>query len=142
MPTCGACGKDLPSADFAFCPFCGAAAARPADEQRKTVTVVFADLVGSTELGSRLDPEVLRGVMQSYWATARQAIERHGGSVAKFIGDAAVGVFAAIPIKRQLVNVEQLAFTRSVVPDVIEPNRLAPSTSLLGLLGRNVSVVQ
>jgi DNA-binding SARP family transcriptional activator len=67
----------------------------PASEpdRRKTVTILFADLVDSTELGARLDPEVLRGVLDSYFALVRGAVERHGGIVEKFIGDAAMAVF-------------------------------------------------
>jgi class 3 adenylate cyclase/predicted ATPase len=62
-------------------------------EARKTVTVVFADVSGSTALGERLDPEALRRVMERYFAEARTAFERHGGTVEKFIGDAVVAVF-------------------------------------------------
>ena len=67
----------------------------PASEpdRRKTVTILFADLVDSTELGARLDPEVLRRVLDRYFELARAAIERHGGVVEKFIGDAAMAVF-------------------------------------------------
>ncbi len=64
------------------------------------MTLLFADLVGSTELGARLDPEVLRGVLSSYWDVARGAVERHGGTVEKFIGDAVVAVFG-IPVVRE-----------------------------------------
>jgi class 3 adenylate cyclase len=60
---------------------------------RKTVTVVFADLVGSTALGERTDPEVLQGLMQRFHAQLRGILERHGGTVEKFIGDAAMAVF-------------------------------------------------
>jgi class 3 adenylate cyclase/tetratricopeptide (TPR) repeat protein len=62
-------------------------------EARKYVTVVFADVSGSTALGERLDPEALRRVMERYYAGARQALERHGGTVEKFIGDAVMAVF-------------------------------------------------
>jgi hypothetical protein len=62
-------------------------------EARKTVTVVFADVSGSTELGERLDPEALRRVMERYFATARAVLARHGGTVENFIGDAVVAVF-------------------------------------------------
>jgi class 3 adenylate cyclase len=62
-------------------------------EARKYVTVVFADVSGSTALGERLDPETLRHVMERYFAEARQALERHGGTVEKFIGDAVMAVF-------------------------------------------------
>jgi class 3 adenylate cyclase/tetratricopeptide (TPR) repeat protein len=60
---------------------------------RKTVTVVFSDVVGSTSLGERLDAEVLRRVMDQYFGEMRGILERHGGTVEKFIGDAVVAVF-------------------------------------------------
>ena len=63
------------------------------DEVRKTVTVLFADVVSSTALGEQLDPEALRRVMGRYFDEARTAIERHGGTVEKFIGDAVMAVF-------------------------------------------------
>jgi class 3 adenylate cyclase/tetratricopeptide (TPR) repeat protein len=60
---------------------------------RKTVTVLFADVTGSTELGEQLDPEVLRRVMTRYFETSRAILERHGATVEKFIGDAVMAVF-------------------------------------------------
>jgi class 3 adenylate cyclase/tetratricopeptide (TPR) repeat protein len=66
-------------------------------EVRKTVTVLFADVTGSTELGERLDPESLRGVMSRYFDEMRSAVERHGGTVEKFIGDAVMAVFG-VPV--------------------------------------------
>jgi class 3 adenylate cyclase/tetratricopeptide (TPR) repeat protein len=65
----------------------------PAREQRKVVTVVFCDVTGSTALGERLDPESLRDVQSRYFAAMRSAIERHGGTVEKYIGDAVMAVF-------------------------------------------------
>jgi class 3 adenylate cyclase/tetratricopeptide (TPR) repeat protein len=62
-------------------------------ETRKTVTVLFADVTGSTALGERLDPESMRGVMSRYFDEMRSAIQGHGGSVEKFIGDAVMAVF-------------------------------------------------
>jgi class 3 adenylate cyclase/tetratricopeptide (TPR) repeat protein len=62
-------------------------------ETRKTVTIVFADVTGSTELGEQLDPESLRHVMQRYFEEMRAVLERHGGTVEKFIGDAVMAVF-------------------------------------------------
>ena len=62
-------------------------------EARKTVTVVFTDVAESTRLGGRLDPESLRRVMSRYFETASRALERHGGRVEKFIGDAVMAVF-------------------------------------------------
>ena len=64
-----------------------------ANEARKTVTVVFTDVTGSTSLGEELDPEALRGVMGRYFETAQAVLERHGGTVEKFIGDAVMAVF-------------------------------------------------
>ncbi len=64
-----------------------------AGEVRKIVTVVFCDVTGSTALGERLDPEALRRVMTRYFAAMTEAIERHGGTVEKFIGDAVMAVF-------------------------------------------------
>ena len=90
-PTCGAENRDAAS----FCDTCGARLgdAEAPREQRKTVTVLFCDVVGSTARAERLDPEATRAVMARYFDTARAAIERHGGTVEKFIGDAVMAVF-------------------------------------------------
>jgi class 3 adenylate cyclase len=90
---CPSCGQENP-AGFRFCGRCAAALPVAATaEVRKTVTVVFCDLVGSTALGERTDPEVLRELMGRYHAELRTILERHGGSVEKFVGDAAMAVF-------------------------------------------------
>jgi len=68
--------------------------AAPAIE-RKVITALFCDVVGSTELAERLDPEDVDRLMRTYHALARRRVESHGGSVEKFIGDAVVGVFGA-----------------------------------------------
>jgi len=60
---------------------------------RKVVTALFCDVTGSTSLGEELDPEVLREVLNRYFAEIRATIERHGGTVEKFIGDAVMAVF-------------------------------------------------
>ena len=62
-------------------------------EIRKTVTVLFCDVTGSTSLGEQLDPESLRGVMSRFFEEMRSVLERHGGTVEKFIGDAVMAVF-------------------------------------------------
>ena len=62
-------------------------------EVRKVVTVVFCDVTGSTEIGELLDPESLRRIMSRYFDAMRAVLERHGGSVEKFIGDAVMAVF-------------------------------------------------
>jgi class 3 adenylate cyclase len=72
----------------------------PHHEVRKTVTVVFVDVTGSTALGERLDPERVRRVMRSYFAAMREILERHGGSVEKFIGDAVMASSACPPSTR------------------------------------------
>lgn len=72
----------------------------PGREIRKTVTAVFCDLVGSTALGERHDPEVLRPLLHGYFEQMRDAVERHGGTVEKFIGDAVVAVFG-LPIAHE-----------------------------------------
>jgi class 3 adenylate cyclase len=73
------------------------AAAPASRQQRKTVTVLFCDVTGSTALGERLDPESFRQVMRRYFEAARRVIELHGGTVEKFIGDAVMAVFG-IPV--------------------------------------------
>src|SRR5947207_1646708 len=62
-------------------------------ESRRTVTVVFTDVTGSTGLGESLDPEAVRRVMERYFETASTVLARHGGTVEKFIGDAVMAVF-------------------------------------------------
>ena len=92
MRECASCGSD--NADGArFCSSCGSPLLTPASSVRKTVTVLFCDLVGSTALGDGADPEVLRGQMARYHAHLKTILERHGGTVEKFIGDAAMAVF-------------------------------------------------
>jgi class 3 adenylate cyclase/tetratricopeptide (TPR) repeat protein len=83
-----------------FCDSCGALlVVEAAREQRKVVTVLFCDVTGSTALGERLDPEAVRVVMARYFEVARAAIERHGGTVEKFIGDAVMAVFGVPTIR-------------------------------------------
>ena len=70
---------------------------RAVSESRKIVTIVFTDVTGSTALGEQLDPEAMRRVMDRYFAEMRTVLERHGGTVEKFIGDAVMAVFG-IPV--------------------------------------------
>ena len=98
MAACPKCGADTP-AEARFCPSCGAALVAAA-EVRKTVTVLFSDWVDSTPLGERLDPESLRRVQTAYFADATAVLERHGGTVEKYIGDAVMAVFG-IPQARE-----------------------------------------
>ena len=98
---CSSCGHPSP-AEARFCTACGAARRAPAadDAVRKTVSVVFVDLVGSTALSEQMDPEAVRAVQASYFDTLRAVLERHGATVEKFIGDAVMAVFG-VPAVRE-----------------------------------------
>jgi class 3 adenylate cyclase/tetratricopeptide (TPR) repeat protein len=91
---CPSCGETNPER-AKFCLECGTslAAVRAGAEERRSVTVVFADMVGSTGLGERLDSESLRRVVDRYYDAMRAAVEAEGGVVAKFIGDAVMAVW-------------------------------------------------
>jgi class 3 adenylate cyclase/tetratricopeptide (TPR) repeat protein len=90
---CSVCGEE--NSDRArFCQACAAPLALAlAEDVRRTVTIVFSDLVGSTALGERLDSEALRSVLARYFDAMRDTLERHGGRVEKYIGDAIMAVF-------------------------------------------------
>jgi class 3 adenylate cyclase/tetratricopeptide (TPR) repeat protein len=94
VQVCPSCGEENP-AKFRLCGFCGAqlAPALPPQEVRKTVTIVFSDLKGSTALGEQLDSESLREVMTRYFDEMKAVLESHGGTIEKFIGDAVMAVF-------------------------------------------------
>ena len=91
MRICTRCGHE--NGDGArFCNDCASPlidATSGGGEQRKTVTVLFCDVTGSTELGETLDPEALRARLARYFERMKAIVEYHGGSVEKFIGDAA-----------------------------------------------------
>src|SRR5216117_74072 len=94
---CPVCGQENP-AGFKFCGACGTeldAAPATAREERKVITVLFADLVGFTSRAEKLDPEDVRAMLSPYYARLRHELERHGGTVEKFIGDAVVALFGA-----------------------------------------------
>src|SRR3954453_8923126 len=99
MLRCPSCGQENP--DVArFCLACGTpldAGAAPPRESRKTVTVLFCDIPGSTAMGERADPERMRELLQGYYERMRAVLERHGGTVEKFIGDAVMAVFG-VPV--------------------------------------------
>ena len=94
MIVCPSCGFEAAD-EFAFCPKCGAKISLPPApaEERKTVTTLICDLVAFTAMSEAADPEDVDALLRTYSAAARQAIESHGGTVEKFIGDAVVGVF-------------------------------------------------
>jgi len=91
--------------DARFCAQCGtslsdAGAAPATPDERKVVTVLFADMAGSTALGERLDPERLRALNQSYFDAMRTEIEAEGGTVEKYIGDAVMAAFG-VPVAHE-----------------------------------------
>jgi class 3 adenylate cyclase/tetratricopeptide (TPR) repeat protein len=109
-PSCGtALGRQCPNCgasvtqDQRFCATCGTAldeTPAASGAERKLVTVLFADVTGSTQLGERLDPEQLRAVMETYFTAMRTEIEAEGGTVEKFIGDAVMAAFG-VPVAHE-----------------------------------------
>jgi class 3 adenylate cyclase/tetratricopeptide (TPR) repeat protein len=99
MITCATCGHENPD-EQKFCGECGSSLSGSAEARRRTVTALFCDLVGSTTLGEHHDPEVLRPLLDGYFTEMRSAVERHGGRVQKFIGDAVVAVFG-LPVAHE-----------------------------------------
>jgi len=97
MLVCDNCAREN-AKDARFCSNCGAALnVEPARarEERKVVTVLFADLIGFTSRAEQMDPEDVRAVLEPYHARLRTELERYGGTVEKFIGDAVMALFGA-----------------------------------------------
>ncbi len=97
MPACPSCGEDNPQR-AKFCWSCGAALTETAPstaEERKVVSILFVDLVGFTAASENADPEDVRARLRPYHARVKQEIERFGGTVEKFVGDAVMAVFGA-----------------------------------------------
>jgi class 3 adenylate cyclase/tetratricopeptide (TPR) repeat protein len=99
MPFCTACGTENP-AQARFCFGCGTALveeppAPPPSEERKVITAIFVDLVGSTARSEQLDPEDVKALVAPYHARVRAELERHGGTFEKFSGDAVLALFGS-----------------------------------------------
>src|SRR5258708_6466699 len=95
MALCTHCGEENPDG-FRFCGSCGSPlGVSTAREERKVVTVLFADLVGFTSRSERMDVEDVRGTLAPYHALLRDQLEHYGGTVEKFIGDAVMALFGA-----------------------------------------------
>src|SRR6188508_1341699 len=93
--TCPQCGQENPQG-ARFCFNCGSALqGAGAREERKVVSVLFADLVGFTSRAEQMDPEDVRAILEPYHARLRAELERRGGTVEKFIGDAVMALFGA-----------------------------------------------
>jgi class 3 adenylate cyclase/tetratricopeptide (TPR) repeat protein len=107
MPACANCGEENPDR-ARFCLGCGSPLAEAAppvapqvpDEERKLDTLVFVDLVGSTALAESLDPEDVLGLLELYYGRLRAELERCGGTVEKYIGDAIVTHFG-VPVAHE-----------------------------------------
>jgi class 3 adenylate cyclase/tetratricopeptide (TPR) repeat protein len=127
---CSECGFENPEGHR----FCGSCAAplSPLEvrEQRKTVTVVFCDLVGSTALGESQDPEAVRRLLARYYDRMREIVEAHGGTVAKFIGDAVLAVFG-VPVAHEddaLRSLRAALEMREALPELGLQARLGVNT--------------
>jgi class 3 adenylate cyclase/tetratricopeptide (TPR) repeat protein len=129
MPVCASCGYEAAEA-FKFCPDCGEAVTAQGSEQRKIVTVLFCDVVGSTALGESVDPEAFRGVLARYFERMKAIIERHGGTLEKFIGDAVMAVFG-IPLAHEddaLRACRAAVEMREALPDLDVEGRIGIAT--------------
>jgi class 3 adenylate cyclase len=99
VAACPACGTENP-VGAKFCNECAAPLTGDSREQRKTVTVLFCDVTGSTALGESTDPEALRALLARYFERMKAIVESHGGTVEKFIGDAVMAVFG-VPVAHE-----------------------------------------
>ena len=131
---CTVCGERLP-VSARFCPACGSPLVAVAEvEIRKTVTLLFCDVAGSTALGEQLDPEALRGVMSRYFAVARGAVQRHGGTMEKFVGDAVLAVFGIPEVRED----DALRAIRAAAE--LRDSLAALSAELMGSMGIELAV--
>src|SRR5713226_3347209 len=131
MTTCPSCGSENREG-AKFCDSCGAALepATPSREQRKTVTVLFCDVTGSTALGETVDPESLRALLARYFERMRGIVESHGGSVEKVIGEAVMAVFG-VPVLHEddaLRAVRAALEMRDALPELGVQGRIGVNT--------------
>jgi class 3 adenylate cyclase/tetratricopeptide (TPR) repeat protein len=134
---CAACGGPL-SSTAKFCSACGApAAAEPSGrapivtprEERRVVSILFVDLVGFTERSDRADPEDVRRTLLPFHARAKADIERFGGTLDKFIGDAVMGVFGA-PVAHDDDPVRAVRAALTVIASMEELRRTDPDLAV------------
>ena len=138
MIVCRRCGREnAPGARF--CSACGnalAATASPKREERKVVTVLFADLVGFTSRAEQLDPEDVRAMLSPYYARLRAELERFEGSVEKFSGDAVMAVFGA-PVAHEDDPERAVRAALAIREAINELNERDPSLELRVRVGVN-----
>jgi class 3 adenylate cyclase/tetratricopeptide (TPR) repeat protein len=131
MPACPTCGEDNPER-ARFCWSCGAAIAeapRSAAEERKIISVLFVDLVGFTAASEKADPEDVRARLRPYHARVKQEIERFGGTVEKFVGDAVMAVFGA-PVSREDDAERAVNSALRILDAIVELNEEHPDLEL------------
>ncbi|MGH2712085.1 MAG: AAA family ATPase [Actinomycetota bacterium] len=138
MITCAKCGAENPAGNR-FCGSCGAelkAEAADVREERKVITVLFADLAGFTGKAEQLDPEDVRAMLSPYYALLRERIEGLGGTVEKFIGDAVVGLFGA-PVTHEDDPERAVRAALDIRDSVAERNEDDPELDLHVRIGVN-----
>src|SRR5438093_198688 len=131
MPACPTCGQDNPER-ARFCWSCGAAIAeapRSGAEERKIVSVLFVDLVGFTAASEKADPEDVRARLRPYHARVKQEIERFGGTVEKFVGDAVMAVFGA-PVSHEDDAERAVNSALRILDAIVELNEEHPGLEL------------
>src|SRR5262245_20601958 len=138
-PRCPACGHEC-EPDAQFCDACGASlvARTPEDAgARKVVTIVFADLVGSTALHERLDAESARALMDRYYRALHAVVDAHGGCVVKLLGD---GVMAAFGLPRVAEDDAIRAVRAAVAMQQAFRALAAEQSGAVGTIGLRVAV--
>ena len=128
MPICTKCGQENPDG-FRFCGSCGTAldASPLVRQERKVISVLFCDLVGYTATAQAADPEDVSRMLAAYHGLVRVEIERFGGAVEKFIGDAAVGVWG-VPVAHE-DDAERAVRAALAILDAVEADvRVAVNT--------------
>src|SRR3990172_4140336 len=143
MRACQLCGEESPER-YRYCVNCGASASTAmARDSRKTVTIVFANPKPHTESGLPLEPEAFTDVMTRYFQAMKVALERHGGTVEKFIGDAVMAVFG-LPVRHEddaLRAVRAAADMQAALPALNEAFGAEYGVQLLNHIGVNTGEV-
>src|SRR6188768_797700 len=130
MINCPKCNEENPP-KFRLCGYCGtpltpAAAPLPVHLVRRTVTIIFCDLKGSTSLGESLDPEAVHEVNDCYFKAMAAEITRHGGKIEKYIGDAIMAVFGLpLPHEDGALRAVRAAYGLTVAMNELNKDLLA-----------------
>jgi class 3 adenylate cyclase/tetratricopeptide (TPR) repeat protein len=130
MRICPSCRRKV-DGELTYCPHCGTALPEAlVREQRKTISIVFCDVTGSTSLGESIDPETLRRLLARYFERMRAIVERHGGTVEKYIGDAVMAVFGIPHVHEDdaLRAIRAAAEMREALPELGVQARIGVNT--------------